>query len=70
MQNYFYIESADGSDLPPAYTALADSGYVLKLEGYYYKGVGIPAHHIQASNLKPEKARIFKYTRLQVVKPE
>ena len=69
-KDYFYIESADGNDPPPAYTALADSGYVLRLKGSFYKGEGIPANYVQQSEPKPERARVFYYTSSQVVKPE
>jgi hypothetical protein len=69
-QEYFYIESTDGNDPPPTYTALADSGYILRLEGSFYLGKGVPAHYIQQPDQKPERARIFNYTSSQIVKPE
>ena len=68
---FVYIEAGyAGMDVTPAYWALADSGYVLKLTGQFYKGEAIPYDYTQKTDQKPEKARVFYYTATEVVKPE
>ena len=69
--DFLFIEPATGSsDIPVAYWAIADSGYVFRVTGSFYKVRGIPGNYIQKTDHKPEKARVFSYTGSEVVKPE
>jgi len=70
-KEFLYIEPGHaGMDVPAAYWALADSGYVLQLTGQFYKGEAIPYDYTQKTDQKPQKARVFYYTASAVVKPE
>jgi hypothetical protein len=70
-EDYIFIEPASsGLEVPASYWALADSGYVLRLNGQFYKGEAIPEGYPQKTDQKPEKARVFYYTATEVVKPE
>ena len=69
--DYLFIEPATADlDVPATYWALADSGYVLRLHGEFYKGKAIPYNYVQKTNSKPALAKVFYYTSCEVVKPE
>lgn len=68
--DYLFIEPASAHmEVPASYWVLADSGYVLRLHGEFYKGKAIPYNYAQKTDHKPEKARVFYYTSSEVVKP-
>jgi hypothetical protein len=70
-EDYLFIEPATKDlDVPASYWALADSGYVLRLHGEFYKGKAIPYNYIQKTDNKPVLASVFYYTSCEVVKPE
>lgn len=39
------------------------------LIGSYYKRKGISRDYEKSTNQKPEKAKIFRYTKIEVIKP-
>jgi|GEM_PF-1849352 len=70
-EDYLFIEAAtEDLDVPASYWALADSGYVLRLHGEFYKGKAIPYNYIQRTDHKPALAKVFYYTSREVVKPQ
>ena len=70
-EDYLFIEPATNDiDVPVTFWALADSGYVLRLHGEFYKGKAIPYNYKQKSDQKPALAKVFYYTSCEVVKPE
>jgi len=69
--DYVFIEPATNDlDVPVTYWAQADSGYVLKLNGEFYKGKAIPYNYEMKTGVKPASARVFYFTSCEVVKPE
>ena len=70
-EDYLFIEPATPDlGVPASYWALADSGYILRLEGEFYKGKAVPYNYVQKTNYKPALAKVFYYTSCEVVKPE
>jgi len=69
--DYVFIEPATNDlDVPVTYWAQADSGYVLKLNGEFYKDKAIPYNFEMKTGVKPASARVFYFTSCEVVKPE
>ena len=70
-EDYFFIEPASRDQaLSKACWALVGSGYVLRLQGAFYKGKAVPYNYIQKTEHKPDKTSVFHYTAADVVKPE
>jgi len=58
-----FIEPADTSLILP--DTLGYNGDIIKFTGHFYKEKGYPKNY--RSGEKPDKARVFRYTRYQVI---
>jgi hypothetical protein len=64
-----FIEPAtDDLEVPDNFWSGGASQKKLKLTGNYYQTEGIPKGYEMETDLKPDKAKVFRYTKIEVVK--
>jgi hypothetical protein len=71
VRDYIYLKAARTElILSDTQLALLDSGYLLKAQGSFYEGKGVPDDVAQNPGQKPENARVFRYISSDLIKPE
>lgn len=68
-EDCIFIEPSQAQlKIPDSYYINEHFTYFLKLRGQYYIDKGVPDSYEQKTELKPEKARVFRYDSFELVK--
>lgn len=68
-EDCFFIEPESKElIIPDVYYNTTHFKYYLKLHGQFYEDKGVPSSYTQKTELKPDKAKVFRYSSFEFVK--
>ena len=69
-ENYCIFLESEKEDLKiPDEYCYSDNNNRIRLIGNYYKDKGVSKDYMQSTSQKPDKAKVFKYSEIEIIKP-